>query len=59
LKQLGAVGLVVEAPSLEAYQALKVLAGDLFLAPVTTPEVAQQLGLSHYPVLITATRIEQ
>ena len=59
LKQLGAVGLVVEAPSLEAYQALKVLAGDLFLAPVSAPEVAQQLGLSHYPVLITATRIEQ
>ena len=59
LKQLGAVGLVVEAPSLEAYQALKLLAGDLFLAPVSAPEVAQQLGLSHYPVLITATRIEQ
>ncbi len=50
---------MVEAPSLEAYQTLKLLAGDLFLAPVSAPEVAQQLGLSHYPVLITATRIEQ
>jgi len=53
------VGLVVEAPSLNDYQALKAIAGDLPLAPAPVPDLARQLTLSHYPVLISATRIEQ
>ncbi len=59
LKQLGAVGLVVDVESLDDLQSLKTLAGDLTLTPTPGAELAKQLSLTHYPVLVTGTRIEQ
>ncbi|WP_446027544.1 integrating conjugative element protein [Lelliottia amnigena] len=59
LQQLGAVGLVVNVESLGALQALRALAPDLDLLPVSADDLAQRLNLSHYPVLITDTHIEQ
>ncbi len=59
LQQIGAVGLVVEAQSLADYQAVAALAPSLRLSPAPASQLAQQLALSHYPVLISASRIEQ
>jgi integrating conjugative element protein (TIGR03765 family) len=57
LRELGAIGLVVNVSSPEALAALRNLVPDLTLSPVSGDDLAQRLGLRHYPVLITATGI--
>ncbi|QQC64356.1 integrating conjugative element protein [Paraburkholderia ginsengisoli] len=59
LRKLGAVGLVVNVESPAALDDLRRLAPGLTLAPTPGDDLAQRLGLQHYPVLITATGIEQ
>lgn len=59
LRDLGAVGLVVNVASIEALAALRALAPGLPLAPVPGDDLAVRLDLRHYPVLVTATGIEQ
>ena len=59
LRELRAVGLVVNADKHEALQQLRELASDLELAPASADQLAEMLGLDHYPVLITATGLEQ
>lgn len=59
LQRLGAAGLVVNVESAAALQALRDRAPDLSLTPIPGDDLAQRLGLSRYPLLITATAIEQ
>ncbi|MFA6094288.1 MAG: integrating conjugative element protein [Candidatus Paceibacterota bacterium] len=59
LQAVGAAGLVVEAPSAEAFQQLQALAPGLQLSPVQGSDLATQFGLRHYPVLVTAKGLEQ
>ena len=59
LQRLGAAGLVVNVESATALQALRNRAPGLSLTPVPGDDLAQRLGLNRYPVLITATAIEQ
>jgi integrating conjugative element protein (TIGR03765 family) len=59
LRALNAVGFVVNVESEERLQSLRQLAQGLTLAPTTGDDLAQRLDLRHYPVLITATGIEQ
>ncbi|WP_411832904.1 integrating conjugative element protein [Pseudoxanthomonas mexicana] len=59
LHELGAVGLVVQVESPQALASLRALIPELPLAPASGDELAQRLGLRHYPVLVTATGIEQ
>lgn len=59
LRRLGAAGLVVNVESAAALQALRERAPSLTLSPVPGDDLAQRLGLNHYPLLITATAIEQ
>lgn len=59
LRTLGAVGLVVNVESLAALEDLRRLAPGLTLSPVSGDDLAQRLGLRHYPLLVTATGIEQ
>lgn len=59
LQALGAVGLVVNVTSPADLDALRRQAPGLTLSPVSGDDLAQRLGLRHYPVLITATGIEQ
>lgn len=59
LRELGAVGLVVNVESTAALVELRHLAPGLTLAPASGDDLAQRLGLRHYPVLITSTGIEQ
>ncbi|MBN9459678.1 MAG: integrating conjugative element protein [Burkholderiales bacterium] len=58
LQELRAVGLVVNVATPQALAALRRLAPGLTLAPVSGDDLAQRLGIRHYPVLITATGIE-
>lgn len=59
LRGLGAVGLVVNVESPAALNVLRNLAPGIVLSPVSADDLAQRLGIRHYPVLITATGIEQ
>lgn len=59
LHELNAVGLVVNVASAEALATLRELLPELSLLPVAGDDLAERLGLRHYPVLITATGIEQ
>ncbi|AEJ05757.1 Putative uncharacterized protein ORF SG69 [Stutzerimonas stutzeri] len=59
LHELDAVGLVVNVTSVESLAALRALLPGLSLSPVAGDDLAERLGLFHYPVLITATGIEQ
>lgn len=59
LQALSAVGLVVNVTSPEGLAGLRRLAPGLTLSPASGDDFAQRLGIRHYPVLITATGIEQ
>ncbi len=59
LRDLNAIGLVVNVETPEALADLRKRAGSLTLSPSSGDDLAGRLGLRHYPVLITATGIEQ
>ncbi|HBP5352953.1 integrating conjugative element protein [Pseudomonas aeruginosa] len=59
LHERGAVGLVVNVETAQALARLRALAPGVPLAPVAGDDLAERLGLRHYPALITATGIEQ
>jgi integrating conjugative element protein (TIGR03765 family) len=55
----GAVGMLIEAISLEEVNAIKRLGKGLQIYPASGRDIAAQLGLKHYPVLISRNGIEQ
>lgn len=59
LRKLQAVGMVIQAGSVADLEHVRTLAGDLKILPASGSELARHLNLSHYPVLISSTRIEQ
>ncbi|CAJ7326870.1 integrating conjugative element, PFL_4695 family domain protein [Burkholderia pseudomallei] len=59
LRTLSATGLVVNVGSAQALAALRRDAPGLTLVPTSGDDIATRLNLSHYPVLVTATGIEQ
>lgn len=59
LRERGAVGLVVNVETVQGLARLRSLAPGVPLAPVAGDDLAERLGLQHYPALITATGIEQ
>ena len=59
LRERGAVGLVVNVETVQALARLRALVPGVPLAPVAGDDLAERLGLRHYPALITATGIEQ
>ena len=59
LRRLNAVGLVVNVESQTALDAMRRLGPGLVLSPVAADDLARRLGIRHYPVLVTATGIEQ
>ncbi|WP_299772433.1 integrating conjugative element protein [uncultured Pseudoteredinibacter sp.] len=59
LKAINAVGYVVEVKTLEELKTLTQLADGIRLAPVSGEFFAQQLGIRHYPVLISNQGWEQ
>ena len=59
LKQIGAVGMLVQAETLEDLRAIAQLADGLHILPASAADIATALGISHYPVLITPQGIEK
>ena len=59
LKEIGAVGMLVQADTLEDLRTIAALADGLSILPASASDIAQALGISHYPVLISAHAIEQ
>lgn len=59
LARMGAVGFLVNAESEADLQAIRLLAPDIPITPLDATSLAKTLGLSHYPVLVSAGLIEQ
>ena len=59
LKAIGAVGMLVQADTLEDLRTIAELANGLSVLPASASDIAKALGISHYPVLISAHGIEQ
>jgi integrating conjugative element protein (TIGR03765 family) len=59
LIELGAVGMLIEADSIEAVRQVAARAEGLRILPASGAELARALGVRHYPVLISARGIEQ
>lgn len=59
LKNLGAVGLLVQADNADELAAVERVAGNLVIVPTSGSMLAQRLGLQHYPVLISRAGLEQ
>ncbi|WP_455917965.1 integrating conjugative element protein [Pseudomonas cerasi] len=59
LHEMGAAGLAVEVADNEALARIRAAAPDITILPVNGNDVATRLQIEHYPVLITATSLEQ
>jgi len=59
LHERNAAGLVVNVETMQGLERLRALAPGLQLWPVSADDLADRLGLRHYPALITATGIKQ
>lgn len=59
LRELHAVGLVVDVETAAQLKQLRRLGNGLVLRPVAGDDIAKRLDLSHYPVLITPNGIQQ
>ena len=59
LKDIGAVGMLVQADTLDDLRTIAELADGLSILPASASDIAKALGISHYPVLISTHAIEQ
>ena len=59
LQEMGAAGLAVEVADTEALTRIRAAAPDITILPVNGNDIATRLQIEHYPVLITATSLEQ
>ena len=59
LREMGAAGLAVEVADTESLARIRAAAPGLTILPVNGNEIAIRLQIEHYPVLITATALEQ
>lgn len=59
LVRLKAVGMLMEVSSLGELKSIRQLASGLSLYPASGSDIAAQLKLKHYPVLISSQGVEQ
>ena len=59
LVEMNAIGLVVNVKTIEELTTLREVVPSLTLIPTPGDDLAQRLGLSHYPVLLSAIGISQ
>jgi integrating conjugative element protein (TIGR03765 family) len=59
LVEIGAVGMLVQAEGVDDLRTIATLAHGLPILPASASDIAEALGLSHYPVLITKDGLEQ
>ncbi|SEB46923.1 integrating conjugative element protein [Pseudomonas marginalis] len=59
LQEMGAAGLAVEVADTEALARIRTAGPNLTILPINGNDIATRLQIEHYPVLITATSLEQ
>ncbi|HEN3291949.1 MULTISPECIES: integrating conjugative element protein [unclassified Photorhabdus] len=59
LQTLNATGLIVNVSDSSGLAALRNIADNISLYPTSGDDLASRLNITHYPVLITATGLEQ
>ena len=59
LKEIGAVGMLVQAETMDDLRTIATLADGLSILPASGSDIAKVLSVSHYPVLISPHGIEQ
>jgi len=59
LKKYNATGIAVNVKTQHELEQLLQASAGLAINPVTGDKISRQLSLKHYPVLVSATRIEQ
>lgn len=59
LREMGAAGLAVEVADTEALSRIRAAAPGITILPVNGNDIATRLQIKHYPVLVTATSLEQ
>ena len=59
LKELGAVGMLVQAESVEDLEIIARIADGLPILPAPAADIGRALGIEHFPVLISRRGIEQ
>ena len=59
LKKHNAIGIAVNVKTQQELEQLVQASGGLSINPVVGDKISRQLSLKHYPVLVSATRIEQ
>ncbi|MDY7065500.1 hypothetical protein PsexTeo8_19360 [Pseudomonas extremaustralis] len=59
LQEMDAAGLAVEVADTEALARIRAAAPGITILPVNGNDIASRLQIEHYPVLITATSLEQ
>ena len=59
LEEIGAVGMLVQAETIDDLRTIARLADGLSILPASGSDIAKALSISHYPVLISAHGIEQ
>lgn len=59
LKELDAIGMLVQADTIDELRAVANIAQGLHIMPASGTEIARLYALKHYPVLIYRGRIEQ
>ncbi|MBW1248791.1 integrating conjugative element protein [Pseudomonas tolaasii] len=59
LQEMSAAGLAVEVADTEALARIRAAAPGIAILPVSGNDIATRLQIEHYPVLITATSLEQ
>ncbi|MHC8308608.1 integrating conjugative element protein [Pseudomonas sp. GT1P32] len=59
LQEMDAAGLAVEVADTEALTRIRAVAPGITILPVNGNDIATRLRIEHYPVLITASSLEQ
>ena len=59
LREIGAAGLAVEVADTAALSRIRAAAPGITILPINGNDIATRLQIEHYPVLITATSLEQ
>lgn len=59
LQALGATGLVINVQTMEGLNRLRHIAPELTIVPVSADALAERLGISNYPLLMTAEGVSQ
>ena len=59
LKQMGAVGMLIEASSVDDLRDIARLAEGLPITPAPGSDIAEAIGITHYPFAISGGRIWQ